>query len=390
MQEELAYAVITPYTIRKSRTGAVLARFSQVSSTLVAAQMFAPDREFAYRAAESIQRGVHEEDERLREAIREYVRTNFAPDPQGRRQRLMMLVYRGKHAVADIARITGHIRISDNSGESIRDAYGDLFWNPDGSVRYFEPSVLIADSPENAVRDLKMWAEFAKSQPALLEGVCTYQNPEKAHQALVLIKPDSWRRNSPRPGAIVDMFSRTGLRIIGCRLMRLSVAQALEFYGPVKNGLRKKKAPEIASEARKILEEEFKIRLADTIEAVLAEHVGVPYADEEFQKIIQFMTGRRPDACPHDQWQEEGDVPIFALVYEGEDAVRKIRKVLGPTDPTKAPYGTVRAEFGNDVMVNTAHASDSPENAQREIDILKLRENNFAQIIEQELERCQK
>ncbi len=50
-------------------------------------------------------------------------------------------------------------------------------------------------------------------------------------------------------------------------------------------------------------------------------------------------------------------------VYQGVDAVRKIREVLGPTDPSKAPPGTIRREFGSTIMVNAAHASDSPENA---------------------------
>ena len=72
-------------------------------------------------------------------------------------------------------------------------------------------------------------------------------------------------------------------------------------------------------------------------------------------------------------------------MYEGEDAVGKIRDVLGPTDPTKAPDGTVRREFGSDVMVNTAHASDSPENARREMRILGMAEGNFVPIVSQAL-----
>ena len=67
----------------------------------------------------------------------------------------------------------------------------------------------------------------------------------------------------------------------------------------------------------------------------------------------------------------------LALVYEGEHAVSKIRDVLGPTDPSQAPGGTVRREFGSDVMVNTAHASDSPENARREMAILGIHTSGF-------------
>ena len=53
----------------------------------------------------------------------------------------------------------------------------------------------------------------------------------------------------------------------------------------------------------------------------------------------------------------------MAIVYQGVDAVRKIREVLGPTDPRKAQAGTIRKEFGQTIMINAAHASDAKENA---------------------------
>ena len=68
-------------------------------------------------------------------------------------------------------------------------------------------------------------------------------------------------------------------------------------------------------------------------------------------------------------------------MYEGVEAVRKIRDVLGPTDPSKAPPGSIRREFGSTVMVNAAHASDSPENARREMGIINIGENNFRKVI---------
>jgi len=75
----------------------------------------------------------------------------------------------------------------------------------------------------------------------------------------------------------------------------------------------------------------------------------------------------------------------IALVYEGVGAVNKIRDVLGPTDPSKAPPGSIRREFGSTIMVNAAHASDSAENAKREFSIVKPGENNFKQVIEETL-----
>jgi nucleoside-diphosphate kinase len=59
--------------------------------------------------------------------------------------------------------------------------------------------------------------------------------------------------------------------------------------------------------------------------------------------------------------------PALALALAGEDAVNKVRTLLGPTDSKKADKGTIRGDFGVDVMVNVAHASDSPENAEIEL-----------------------
>ena len=61
----------------------------------------------------------------------------------------------------------------------------------------------------------------------------------------------------------------------------------------------------------------------------------------------------------------------------------KIRDVLGPTDPSKAPPGSIRREFGSNIMVNAAHASDSEENAKREIGIVRVAENTFKQVVEE-------
>ncbi len=65
------------------------------------------------------------------------------------------------------------------------------------------------------------------------------------------------------------------------------------------------------------------------------------------------------------------------------EAVRKIRDVLGPTDPSKAPPGSIRREFGQTIMVNAAHASDSEESAKREIAIVNVGENAFKKVIEE-------
>jgi hypothetical protein len=67
-----------------------------------------------------------------------------------------------------------------------------------------------------------------------------------------------------------------------------------------------------------------------------------------------------------------GPVRCLALLYRGEDAIAKIRYWLGATNPDQAESGTVRSDFGRDLMRNAAHASDSPENAERERKIIGM------------------
>lgn len=59
--------------------------------------------------------------------------------------------------------------------------------------------------------------------------------------------------------------------------------------------------------------------------------------------------------------------PVIALALEGDDVIGKVRDLLGPTNSKAAPAGTIRGDFGEDMMVNVCHASDSPEAAAAEI-----------------------
>ncbi len=389
MSDQLAFALLTPYTIRKSRTGAVVSRLlGRTSAELIATQIFTPSLEVSRRYADSVHGSPDPEGEKYRVRIHDYILENLPPRPNGLRNRTLMLVFRGENARSEIADAVGKLNLSNTTGETIRDTYGDLVWNHDGSLRYFEPAVLCSEKEDAKNEALRLWLDFARTQPALAENTCVYDSPAAVQRTLVIIKPDSWRARSSRPGAIIDMFSRTGLRIIAAKLCHISVAQAMEFYGPVKDFLCKKLAPGIGARARQLLEKELDVKLADETEKILADSVGVPAACDQFEKIIKFMTGWRPSDCPRERWGERGKVKSLAMVYEGENAVAKIRDVLGPTDPTKAPGGTVRHEFGSDVMVNTAHASDSPDNARREMGILQLEQGNFAEIVEKALNEC--
>ena len=66
----------------------------------------------------------------------------------------------------------------------------------------------------------------------------------------MLIKPDNFRFPTGRPGNVIDFFSRTGLYIVGIKVHRMSVAEAMEFYGPVKEVLRTKLKDVVAAKAK--------------------------------------------------------------------------------------------------------------------------------------------
>jgi nucleoside diphosphate kinase len=198
-----------------------------------------------------------------------------------------------------------------------------------------------------------------------------------------LIKPDNFRFPTGRPGNVIDFFSRTGLYIVGIKVHRMSVAEATEFYGPVKDVLRTKLKDVVSSRAKAALEKEFGFKLGSNEQQHLGDLLGPLYGDNQFENIVKFMSGRAPSETDPAQLKAPGSEKCIAIVYEGVEAVRKIRDVLGPTDPSKAPPGSIRREFGQTVMVNAAHASDSVENAKREIGIINVPENNFRRVIEE-------
>jgi nucleoside diphosphate kinase len=346
--------------------------------------MFAPSRELAEKYAETIVTSKDAEDRKIQELIRQYILNNYSPDPKtGRRKRVMMLVFRGEDAVRKVRQAVGNLQPGKGpAGETIRDTYGDFITGPDGEVKYFEPAVLAPPTAEEAELKLKLWAEYSTKDGGYLEKVVSYPSGAKVEQTLVLLKPDNFRFPSARPGNIVDLLSRTGLYIIAIKVHRMTVAEAEEFYGPVRAVLREKLRELSAQRAVATLEKEFDFRISPDVQKQLGDLVGVLNADHQFDLIVKFMTGRSTSECPPEEKAAPGLEKIVAVVYEGIDAVNKIRSVLGPTDPRKAPPGTVRRELGQDIMVNAAHASDSPDNAKREMMIIKINENGLKSLVE--------
>src|SRR6478736_1398609 len=169
--EQLAYAIVTPYSMRKSRTGGIVGRLiSRTGLDLVGGRMFAPGTELTNRYAETIVTETDPSHRATQQLIREYVLKNFAGEKSGQHARLLFLVFRGPDAV-----------------EKIRDTYGDYITDDSGNVLYFEPGVITEFDPTAVQRDLKLWAEFSDSDGGILERAVSYPHATQIEKTLVLI-----------------------------------------------------------------------------------------------------------------------------------------------------------------------------------------------------------
>ena len=127
-------------------------------------------------------------------------------------------------------------------------------------------------------------------------------------QTLVLLKPDVAERNLI--GKILAIYEQNGLTIERLRMLVPSRQWAEAHY---------------------------------------EEHLGRPY----FEPLIGYLTRGK----------------VVALVLAGERAIARVRELNGPTDPAKAPPDSVRGRFALSTRENSVHASDSPDSAEREIQL---------------------
>jgi nucleoside-diphosphate kinase len=125
-------------------------------------------------------------------------------------------------------------------------------------------------------------------------------------KTLVLLKPDCVHRRLVGP--LISRFEQKGLRLAGLKLVQCSRALAEQHY---------------------------------------AVHRQRPF----YESLLTFLTSG----------------PTVAVVLEGRDAVSVVRTMMGPTDGTKAPPGTIRGDNAISVQNNLIHGSDSPDNAAAEI-----------------------
>ena len=125
-------------------------------------------------------------------------------------------------------------------------------------------------------------------------------------RTLVLVKPDAMERELA--GTIISRLQAKGLRLVALKMLHMDRALAGRHYFI---------------------------------------HRDKPFYEDLVEYIIA--------------------TPIVAAVFEGEGAVEAVREVMGATDPAKAERGTIRSDFGLDIQRNATHASDSVENAEKEI-----------------------
>lgn len=125
-------------------------------------------------------------------------------------------------------------------------------------------------------------------------------------QTFVMVKPDGFKRGLV--GAVVTRFESKGLVLKEAKVMTIPQALAEEHY-------------------REHKEKKF------------------------FGELVDFITSG----------------PVFAMIWEGPDAVKNARSIIGKTNPAEAAPGTIRGDYALIVDSNIVHGSDSPESAEREI-----------------------
>jgi len=373
MRQELAYALITPYSLLKSRTGGIISRLLFLTDLEFAgARMYHPGDEMVDRYIETVRRQGLEG--QLEEVLVNYLNDHFRRDNRlGISSRTMCLLFRGENAVDKLRRDVVGSFTKTVQGDTLRGTYGDFLVGNNGRVEFFEPAVLIAADSSSAREQLEILADFAESDGGIIEDAVRFEPGENPETTLVIIKPDAFRRRSARPGNIIDIFSKTGLFIVGAELLRLSLEQAEEFYGPLKEMFVDRLKGNVADTLRGHLDGAFGFEISREQCEKMADILKYENAKYEFDQIVEYMSGRsdRTVSRPEEK-KEPGTERALALLYHGVDAVRKIRERLGSTDPQKAAEGTVRSDFGHDLMRNGAHASDSIESAERERKIVGL------------------
>lgn len=389
MADQLAYLMITPYSLAKSRTGAIIARVLSLSELeLVGIRMYKPSDAFVDKFRDSYKGASLEGN--LKDALLAYVNENLREqNPLSISNRVMVLLFKGPNAVEHLRNDVVGSAHAGVEGNTVRASFGDFLVYPNGEVKYFEPAVLCATDLETCLARLRILSQFADTDGGVIEDAVKFAESEGVETSLVILKPDNFYKRSRRAGNIIDIFSKTGLFIVGAKLLSMTPAQGEEFYGPLKAIFREKLVDKVVDTAREQLGGAFDFEIPEEVYQQIGKMLAEKNAETEFAKIVEYMTGPDPRKVPAADRNKPGTVHCLALLYRGKEAISKIRKWLGATDPLKADYGTVRSDFGRDLMRNAAHASDSVASAERERKIIGMWQSNknssFKRLIDQYL-----
>jgi len=387
MTTELTYVVITPYSLIKSRTGNIIARLMSFSGCdLVGVRMMRPSDEFVDEYIKRVKSLCI--DPRVEKALVDYIDQNLRSENiLGQLNRCLFLMFEGENAVKRIYDIVGKLTTeaeSEASRGTIRGTYCDYITTSDGTVRYFEPAVLVPTNPEYARNNLELFARLGFNDSGI------YEECAEGETTMVILKPDNFFKHTVRPGNMIDMFAKTGLRIVGARMIRMSAAQGEDFYGFLRDMFRRKLKYRVAEKIKEGIEQSFDFEITAEEYNAMAEIIAEMNAAYKFSQIVQYMTGVDPGTVSPDERNKPGTHRALALLYRGYSAVGKIRERLGESDPAKAAVGTIRSDFGQNILQNAAHASDSVQRAIYERKIIGLYENagdDCVQIIMDRLKR---
>jgi nucleoside diphosphate kinase len=383
MSTELAYVLITPYSLLKSRTGGIISRVLALSGLdPVGARLYSPSDEFVaeYRKLLATQ-DIKDE---FKAGLLDYLDNYFRRDNTlGITNRTLLLLFEGEDAIAKIGESVGSLSSAQDQGNTVRGTYGDFIGYTTGEMKHFEPAVFVGVDRDAIKDELRLFAKYAGSDGGVLEHVVHFDGPQEPETTLVMLKPDNFKLGSSRPGNIIDMFSRTGLCIVSAKLFRMSIAQAEEFYGPLRTIFIEKLKRGVCERVGETLQQAFEFPVSDEMVNAVADLLKDGNAECEFNRIVSYMSGASPyDVTDPEEKLKPGTSKCLALLYRGIDAVEKIRACLGSTNPQDAAPGTVRSVYGDDLMKNGAHASDSIKSAERERKIIGLWENTVPNDIE--------
>lgn len=390
MKKELTYALITPYSLLKSRTGGIISRLLSLSDLeLVGARMYTPSDKFLDEYIKTIE--TQKMKTMWKNAMIDYVNNMLRKNNKlGMANRAMLLLFEGKNAV-DVLHNNVIGSASDPlRGNTIRGTYGDSILDGNGKVEYFEPAVLTSADKATNISQLKLFAKYSLSDGGILEKAVKFPKNKKPEISLIILKP--FEKHDPRTGNIIDMISRTGFYMVGAKLLDLSTKQAEEFYGPVKDFFNSsfddKFKPKLVENLRASLnQKDFSFELTDEILNKMADQMKKPTVEGEFGKILQYMTGSAPSAFAETKKTDGKHTICLALLYQGINTIKIIRELLGATDPKKAKYSSIRRFYGLDILRNAVHASDSPENVIRERKIIGFNKDKTTCDIKQIINR---